>query len=210
MYILAVADRGLISHAQAFLAKAEAENALIAYLRDNEAYKGPNDITAAWRWLGEHDERLSVEIVEQGDLKAQVNAQEALRRIHDALYLDLNEQGQFYNPDKSWSPDTLDAIVEVVRSFFPKPPDRQAEGDDEELTPEDRAGFVSRIENVSPYDEGLDAQGNMVSPSEFMTDLLTDIRHYCDSKGVDFAACDRAAYNHYVNERGHGREDPNG
>ena len=212
LFILAIADRGIVSHVKAFLATAEAENALITYLRDNEAYKGPNDITAAWRWLSEHDERLSVEIVEQGDLQAQINAQQALRLIHDALYMDLNEQGQFYNPDKSWSPDTLDAIAEIVRPLFPRPSTqaRDDPDDPEELTSKDRAEFVRRIENISPYEEGLDAQGNMVSPSEFMTDLLTDIRHYCDVKDVDFHACDRSAYNHYLKEREHGKEIPNG
>ena len=70
-----------------------------------------------------------------------------------------------------------------------------------ELTPADRAKFVQRIEQVSPYDEGLDAEGNMACPSDFITDLLTDIRHYCDARGVDFAASDRAAYSHYSNER---------
>ena len=213
VFILVIADRGIVSHAKVFLAKAEAENALIAYLRDYEAYKGPNDITAVWRWLGEHDERLSVEIVEQSDFHAQVKAQEALRRIHDALYLDLNEHGPFYNPDKSWSPDTLDAIAEVVRPLFHQPPGSAARDDPddpEELTPKDRAEFVRRIEQVSPYEEGLDAQDNMVCPSEFITDLLTDIRHYCDVKDVDFHACDRSAYNHYLKEREHGKEAPNG
>lgn len=70
-----------------------------------------------------------------------------------------------------------------------------------ELTPQDRAGFVRRIASVSPYDEGQDASGRVVCPEDFITDLLTDIRHYCDSEGLDFAACDRCAHQHYVRER---------
>ena len=71
MHILAIADRGLIAHAQTFPTRKSAEKGLIAYLRQNEIYQGPNDIAAAWRWLEEHDERLSVEIVEQPAMSSQ-------------------------------------------------------------------------------------------------------------------------------------------
>ena len=81
--------------------------------------------------------------------------------------------------------------------------------DTEELTPKDRAEFVGRIEQVSPYDEGLDAHDVMVCPAEFITDLLTDVRHYCDVRGVEFHVCDRQAYQHYLKEREHGKEDEN-
>lgn len=37
-----------------------------------------------------------------------------------------------------------------------------------------------------------------------LTDLLADLRHWCDSKGIDFAECDSNAYNHYVTERNGG------
>ena len=204
MYILAIADRGLISYARMFWTCEEAERALAKYLIENESYGGAEDIATLSQWLREHDERLNVEIVEQHDIAGDANALTALHRIRDALYLD--ESGVL-NFAKSWNADTLDAIADVVRSFVPQPPGPPAEDDDKELTPEDRAEFVSRIEQVSPYDEGLDAQGNMVSPSEFMTDLLTDIRHYCDARDVDFAACDRSAYGHYVAER-HGEAHP--
>lgn len=32
---------------------------------------------------------------------------------------------------------------------------------------------------------------------DFVTDLLADLRHYCDAEGVDFANQDRIAYGHY-------------
>jgi hypothetical protein len=35
-----------------------------------------------------------------------------------------------------------------------------------------------------------------------LVDLLADLRHYCDRAGLDFAACDRAAYCHYCEEKG--------
>jgi hypothetical protein len=200
LYILTIADRGLVSHAQAFRTRQAAEEGLIKYLKENESYDGSSESDAAWRWLEEHDERLSVEIVEQeGDPGAE-DSTTALRRIYDVLYLDLNKNREFYNEEKAWDADTTTAIAEIVRQFFPKPPMQTAEADEDELTPADRAKFVQRIEKVSPYDEGLDAEGNMACPSDFVTDLLTDIRHYCDARGVDFAACDQSAYRHYVNE----------
>ena len=118
-----------------------------------------------------------------------------------ASYLDLNKDGEFYNEEKAWDADTTAAIADIVRQFFPKSPAQPADSDEEELTPADRARFVQRIEKVSPYEEGLDAEGKIVSPPEFITDLLTDIRHYCDAKKVGFAACDRSAYRYYANER---------
>ena len=34
-----------------------------------------------------------------------------------------------------------------------------------------------------------------------LRDLLTDLRHYCDREGLDFAAEDRQAYQGYVMEK---------
>jgi hypothetical protein len=34
-----------------------------------------------------------------------------------------------------------------------------------------------------------------------MRDLLSDVRHYCDAHGIDFAQADRTAYDHYLAER---------
>ena len=34
-----------------------------------------------------------------------------------------------------------------------------------------------------------------------ITDILTDLRHFCDSKNMDFADCDRIAYIHYTVEK---------
>ena len=46
----------------------------------------------------------------------------AIQRIHDLLYLDLKGGREFYDGDKSWSPETLDAIAEVVAEYIPRPP----------------------------------------------------------------------------------------
>lgn len=38
-------------------------------------------------------------------------------------------------------------------------------------------------------------------PEQCITDLLADLRHLCDSLGLDFGALDRAAYVAYARER---------
>jgi hypothetical protein len=62
VWVLAVADRGLIVHTKAFGSKQEAEKALFEYLRSYENYDGPDDITKVCDWLAEHNERLSVDL----------------------------------------------------------------------------------------------------------------------------------------------------
>jgi len=40
------------------------------------------------------------------------------------------------------------------------------------------------------------------SNDEQVIDCLTDLRHFCDAYGLDFADLDHIAYNHYIEERG--------
>ena len=61
-WILAIADRGIIAYAEAYPSKKMAEQGLIDYLRREEHYDGPDEISEAAHWLAEHDERLSAEI----------------------------------------------------------------------------------------------------------------------------------------------------
>lgn len=65
LWILAVADRGLIAHAVAYKGKEEAQKGMIDHLRKYHGYNGLNDADVAYLWLNEHDEHLSVEIIEQ-------------------------------------------------------------------------------------------------------------------------------------------------
>lgn len=44
------------------------------------------------------------------------------------------------------------------------------------------------------------------SPSEAVTGLLADLRHYCDAHALDFAQLDRVAYRHYTAEKGEQRQ----
>lgn len=45
-------------------------------------------------------------------------------------------------------------------------------------------------------------------PGTAITDLLADLRHLCDAKGLDFADLDRIAYNHYSHEPKAGKACP--
>jgi hypothetical protein len=62
VWVLAIADRGLIVHARACNSQKEAEKALAEYLRCYETYTGPDDISKVCDWLAEHNERLSADI----------------------------------------------------------------------------------------------------------------------------------------------------
>jgi hypothetical protein len=51
-----------------------------------------------------------------------------IQRIHDLLYLDMEGGREFYSDVKSWDPDTIAAIAEVVAEYIPRPP--PADSDD--------------------------------------------------------------------------------
>ena len=61
-WILAIADKGIIAYAEAYRSKKMAEQGLVDYLRQEENYDGPDEISEAANWLTEHDERLSADI----------------------------------------------------------------------------------------------------------------------------------------------------
>ena len=69
LWILAIADRGIVVHAQACPNEGKARAALAAYLRKHESYKGSDEQEAVEAWLESHDERLSAEIICQNGLK---------------------------------------------------------------------------------------------------------------------------------------------
>ena len=45
----------------------------------------------------------------------------SIRRIHDLLYLDIEDDQASYDPDKPWDADTISAIAEIVAEFIPRP-----------------------------------------------------------------------------------------
>ena len=62
VWLVAVADRGVVAHVHGYADAKTAIAALAAYLAEFSEYAGPADIRAIRRWLRRHDERLSVEI----------------------------------------------------------------------------------------------------------------------------------------------------
>jgi hypothetical protein len=62
VWLVAVADRGIVAHVQAYADAKTAIAALAASLAEFNEYAGPADIRAIRRWLRRHDENLSVEI----------------------------------------------------------------------------------------------------------------------------------------------------
>ena len=65
LWILAVADRGIICLTRAYDSEVAAQKGLVKYLRQYQGYKGPAKAEAVQQWLQEHDEHLSVEVIEQ-------------------------------------------------------------------------------------------------------------------------------------------------
>ena len=65
IWLMAVADRGLIAQVRAYGSKTAAEKGLLEYLQKYHAYNGQGDTDTVWKWLHDHDECLSVEIVSQ-------------------------------------------------------------------------------------------------------------------------------------------------
>ena len=60
LWILAVADRGIIAHVRAYSTKTDAEKGLVKYLRKYHSYDGQDNVQSAYQWLRDHDEYLSV------------------------------------------------------------------------------------------------------------------------------------------------------
>ncbi len=65
LWVLAAADTGVISYVSVCKSKFEVEKSLLDYLRRYHGYNGKYEIKAAYKWLREHDEYLSVSIVQQ-------------------------------------------------------------------------------------------------------------------------------------------------
>lgn len=50
----------------------------------------------------------------------------------------------------------------------------------------------------SAYDTG---DASTEAAAECVTDMLTDLRHFCDWRSLTFADLDRSAHSHYLHER---------
>jgi len=56
----------------------------------------------------------------RGQAKAK-SVHPVIRRIHDLLYLDMENGREFYSPDKNWDPEVLDRVAEIIAEFIPRP-----------------------------------------------------------------------------------------
>jgi hypothetical protein len=62
VWVLAIADRGMVVFGKGYPGKAKAVQGLAEYLKTNEDYTGPAAMPSISDWLAEHDERLSIEL----------------------------------------------------------------------------------------------------------------------------------------------------
>ncbi len=62
VWVLAIADRGMVVQGQAFGSQRKAVQGLVEYLKTYEGYDGGADMAEVGEWLAEHDERLGAEI----------------------------------------------------------------------------------------------------------------------------------------------------
>ena len=68
VWILAIADKGLVAYAHAYPDEDAAINGLFEYLGEYHQYLGTNDCQAINDWLKQHDENLSVELISQDEI----------------------------------------------------------------------------------------------------------------------------------------------
>ena len=61
-WVLYVTGAGTAVHSGVFRCKRSAVRDLTVYLRDQEGYSGPEDLSGICDWLAEHDEHLGVDI----------------------------------------------------------------------------------------------------------------------------------------------------
>ena len=62
VWVLAIADRGIVVEGQAFGSQRKAIQGLAKYLKVHEGYDGGADMAEVSEWLAEHDERMGAEI----------------------------------------------------------------------------------------------------------------------------------------------------
>ena len=65
-WFVVLTDKCKVVHVRAYGSKTAARNGLFEYLREHRAYDGRETLRAVKGWLKEHDEHLSVNIVQQG------------------------------------------------------------------------------------------------------------------------------------------------
>jgi len=62
VWVLHVIERGSVIHAGVFRNKRKAVKDLARYLKDQEGYKGSEDLPSISDWMAEHNERPGVDL----------------------------------------------------------------------------------------------------------------------------------------------------
>ncbi len=62
VWVLAIADRGMVVEGQVFSRRRQAVQGLANYLKVHEDYDGGADMAEIGQWFADHDERLGAEI----------------------------------------------------------------------------------------------------------------------------------------------------
>jgi hypothetical protein len=65
LWLVAVADKGIVAFVHACGDEQSAVNGLARHLRKHNGYKGPNDWNNLKTWLDEHEDYLDIRIVRQ-------------------------------------------------------------------------------------------------------------------------------------------------
>ena len=72
--------------------------------------------------------------------------------------------------------------------------------DTADLPAVDRNPFTRGLRPVLELYAGSFGLGSPDTDVTVVSDLLADLRHWCDQQGWDFGDLDRNGYNHYINE----------
>lgn len=99
------------------------------------------------------------------------------------------------------------ALIAALPSDAPESEDDEEEGAYEGIARSDSRPWEavdgpSHDERAARFGRMLDSHGTGDNTEESVTDLLADLRHFCDRWHLDFAALDRQAYRHYTVEKG--------
>ena len=72
---------------------------------------------------------------------------------------------------------------------------------EKEITIKDRCRQIEEIASTQFGEQYAHASGQIVDADALVIDVLANLRHFCDSRHLDFGKLDRTAYDHYLIEK---------
>ena len=76
-----------------------------------------------------------------------------------------------------------------------------------EITIRDRRRRIEQIASTPFGEQYTDGSGQIVEAEALVIDVLADLRHFCDGRGLDFGMLDKTAYDHYCTEKAEERAE---